>query len=738
MNAVTPVWRATALVVLAACAIAVHAQDASRTRPTVGLVLGGGGARGGAHLGVLEVLEELRVPVDCVSGTSMGAVVGAAFASGLTPAQMREAISKTDWIGIFDDSVGREYLTLKRRVLDERFFPGLEFGVTKEGLRYREGAVAGEKVKAMFGELVRSDLGEGTIEELHLPLSLIATDIVTGERVAMRTGHLTSAMRGSMSVPGALAPTVRDGHKLVDGGLVDNVPVQEVRDLCKADVVIAVNVGSPMLTEAQVAGALSVVAQMVNLLTEQNVARSLALLGPRDVYMRPELGDISAAAFERQLDAAAIGRETALAQAEKLRQLSVSPQAYAAWREKISRPRASQPRIVDEIRIADTRFIDSRDVRESVKQKEGAPLDKKQLDQDLLAIYSKGDLQSFDYTLLKERDKTILKLVPVEKSWGPDYLRFGLNLTADFRSESAFNVRALYRKTWLNAFGGEWLSIGQVGSEQVIATEFYQPLDYRQTWFVRPLVSYGSRKAGIYFEGDRLAEYRITEAQARLDVGVNLGNYGQASLGWIERKTEGERDTGAPVLPDATSRVGGVNARLAVDQFDVPYFPTRGYKLDVRYFDALRVRDDETKYATVEGALSGAYSIGDFVLQGTLAGGRATRGTLPPTDLFGLGGQWRLSAFAPNQILGEEFTLGTLRAEYRLTRPIPLFGLSAVAGASFERGRMKNSPTEPSLRGNIDSYSVYVGANTTFGPLFLGVADTKDRKGRIFLFLGTP
>ena len=159
---------------------------------------------------------------------------------------MSESIRKTDWDAIFDDSAGREYLTYRHSTIDERFYSGLEFGVTKDGLRYREGAVAGEKVKLFFAELVRADLGERPIETLPLPLTLIATDIGTGERVAMRSGNFISAMRASMSVPGVLAPVQREGHKLVDGGLVDNVPIQEVRDRCGADVVIAVNVGSPL------------------------------------------------------------------------------------------------------------------------------------------------------------------------------------------------------------------------------------------------------------------------------------------------------------------------------------------------------------------------------------------------------------------------------------------------------------------------------------------------------------
>jgi NTE family protein len=210
-------------------------------------------------------------------------------------------------LSIFDDSAGREEVDLRHKQLDDRFFSALEFGVSSGGLRYREGAVAGQKIKLFFNSLVRADLGERNIEELALPLTLVATDIGTGGRVAMRSGSLTTAMRASMSVPGVMAPIVRENRKLVDGGLVDNVPIQEVRERCGAEAVIAINVGSPLMQPEEVGGLLSVVGQMVNLLTEQNVARSLALLGPQDILISPDLSDVSFVDFDRGKDLVARG-----------------------------------------------------------------------------------------------------------------------------------------------------------------------------------------------------------------------------------------------------------------------------------------------------------------------------------------------------------------------------------------------------------------------------------------------
>lgn len=732
---------ATLAVLVAGAAFApppALAQAPATSRPRVGLVLGGGGARGGAHLGVLEVLDELRIPVDCVAGTSMGALVGGAFVAGVSPQSMRETIGRTDWDTIFDDSAGREAVNARRKAVDDRFYSGLEFGVTKDGLRYREGAVAGEKIKLFFNELVRADLGERNIEHLPLPLTLIATDIGTGERVAMRAGNLTTAMRASMSVPGVIAPVHRDGRKLVDGGLVDNVPIQEVRERCGAQVVIAVNVGSPLLKPEEVTGVLSVVGQMVNLLTEQNVAKSLSLLGPGDIYMRPELGAITAADFGKQLQAADLGRKAALEQSEKLARLSVPHAEYQRWKSRIQLHPGPTPPVIDEVQVASTRFVNPEDLRENIRQKTGEPLDAKRLADDLVLIYSQGDLQTLDYAVLRERDKTVLRITPVEKSWGPDYLRFGINLASDFRGESSYNLRALYRRTWLNSYGGEWLTVMQVGSEQALGMEFHQPLDYRQRFFVQPSAFVRTNKAGLFFDGDRLAEYFVRQESLGLDAGANLGTYGQVRAGWLERRLTAKRDTGSTLLPDGQERIGGLNATLALDTQDFAFFPTKGFKVDARYFDAIRARGDVPRYSFAEAKLGAAASVGDFIFLGAVSGGKTFSGELPLADVFSLGGQGRLSSFAPGQILGNEYSLGSFQLQYRLNKPVPVIGLSAIAGITLETGRMRGLVTETTLNRRLSSFGAYLAANTPLGPAYLGFADSPDGKGRFYLFLGTP
>ena len=274
------------LIATALLALALSSQTiADAGRPKIGLVLGGGGARGAAHIGVLEVLEDLKIPVDCVAGTSMGALIAGAYASGLTPAMMRKEMAEADWDNMFSDIPDFSEVNYRYKETLRRFIPGSELGVSGDGVRAPPGVVDGIKIKLFFNQLVGANRSERLIEKLPLPISLVATDIGTGERVVMREGNLTTAMRASMSVPGLLAPITREGRKLVDGGLVDNVPIEEARARCNADIVIAVNVGSPLLPAESVGSLLTVSAQMVNILTEQNVTRSLATLKPTDIYI---------------------------------------------------------------------------------------------------------------------------------------------------------------------------------------------------------------------------------------------------------------------------------------------------------------------------------------------------------------------------------------------------------------------------------------------------------------------
>ena len=711
------------------------ARAAEATPPRIGLVLGGGGARGAAHIGVLEVLEKLRVPVDCVAGTSRGGLVSGAYAAGVTPTEMRTELAKADWNDMFQDNPPYSEINYRNKVISTRFMPGSETGVTEKGVAYQGGVVSGQKIKLFFNRLVHSDLGERNIESLPLPLSIIATDIGNGDKVVFRDGSLTQAMRASMSVPGLMAPVDHQGHKLVDGGLVDNVPIDEARARCQADIVIAVNVGSPLMKAEDVGSLLTVSVQMINILTEQNVTRSLASLKPTDIYIKPDLTGITAGDFSKSSETADRGKVAAEALADRLKAFSVSEERYAAWSQKIAYARQAAP-IIDEIQIAKLKTVNPAALERHLRVKPGAPIDDGRLNQDMLRAYGDGWYESVDYSVLTERDRNILRVLPVEKSWGPDYLRFGVSLYSDFKQDSSFTLRAAYDKTWLNSLGGELLVAGQIGRENALAVDLYQPLEARQRYFLESSASYSTETVGLYQNNHKLADYSKKRGSASVGAGINVGLLGQSRIGWRQNWLETDLKTGAPLaaFPEHTTKTyGGAYAGLDFNQMDRLYFPTAGWSSRLAYFNS-----PSEGYSKLLAELNGAHSFGNYVLNAKLSYQGSPKGSLPAYDAGTLGGLNNLSGFAQNQLYGDDIRYAGLRIEKIIGRlPMGLRG-DMRAGMSLETGKVGTPYTETQLRGWMNSASIYLGGETPLGPVYLGYGHSDAGASSVYLFLGTP
>ena len=720
-----------ALACLLSALLAAVAAKAQPARPRIGLVLGGGGARGTAHIGVLEVLERLRVPVDCVAGTSMGALVAGAWASGVGPAQMRARLAEVDWRDLFDDNPSHADTNYRERRLAQSYYPGLEFGITNEGIRAAHGVVGGQKIKLFFNTLVGADRGERTIESLPLPVAIIATDIGTGEKIVFRSGELSTAMRASMSVPALLSPVPFHGRYLVDGGLVDNLPVDEVMAACQPDVVIAVDVGSPLAKPEDVTTMGAITGQTIGVLTEQNSQRSRALLRPGDIYIRPALAGITASDFNAFRAGAASGHEAAEAQAAALARLGVPQAEYDAWGARLRTTQAPQPR-VDEVRITGVRRINPAFIARHLHVRPGDLFDADQLERDLARVYGDGDVENVDYRLVNEGGRTILRIVVTEKSWGPDYLRSGVFIEAT-NQETEFALRAAYHRKWINALGAEWLSGFQVGERAALYTEFYQPLEARQRWFVEPALGLARDRINVYENDNRVAEYLIRQRRALLNLGANVGVLGALRLGYLVRHLDTSVDTGAPTLRTGEVTLKGWQALLEFDQFDRPFFPNKGWYARLAYFDP---RDQD--YTRLSADLRAARALGQYVVNARFSYVGAPKGRLPLGDAGGLGGFLQLSGYVRDQILAGDIRFASIRAERVIGRmPLGLRGDLRV-GASLETGRARDRYTETRLAGWQKAGAVYVGGETPFGPLYLGYGRASGGHASLYLFLGLP
>ena len=733
-----------ASVIAAVLTSSVHAQTTditttagapSRT-PRIGLALSGGGARGIAHIGVLKVLEELRVPVHCVTGTSMGSIVGAGFASGSSPARLEERVLKTDWDSVFTDRPPRQEIAQRRKTDDYKTLFAPEFGVKDGGLALPKGILSGIAIESYFRGLTDAAGDIADFHKLPIPFRAVAADIETGEAVVLDRGSLSQAMRASMSVPGAMTPVEINGRLLVDGGIANNLPIDEARKLC-ADVIIAVDISTPPLTRDKLKSALTVSAQLINFLGKATVEQQVKSLTDRDVLISPKLGDISAGSFDRAKDSIRIGEEAARAAADRLRRYSLPPEQYAALRATQTAERKDLAPI-DEIRFEGLHRTNPEVLRSLVQTKPGEPLSEEKVGADLRRIYGRGDFESVDYRIVQEPGKRVMIIQPREKDWGPDYLRFGLGFATDFRGDAPFTALVQYRKTWLNRLGGEWLTEAQIGRESRLFTEFYQPVDERGRWFVGPYASVARSTRGVFVGENRVAEYDVKEARVGVDAGAVLGTWGELRVGPLWRYIEARVDTGSAVLPSGSETSAGVRARLLADQLDNPFFPRGGYRAVGSAYVADGSLGSDRNYKRVEGELIAAKSWGAHSFNVSVQLGSDLHSDAPAYESFTLGGPLRLSAYRIDEFAGRRLAFGRAMYYNRIL-PLPdLLGSGVYAGASLEAGLIHGRFDGSAPRDTIWSGSVFLGAETFAGPAYFGIGAGERGRWGVYLLLGVP
>lgn len=702
----------------------------------IGLALSGGGARGIAHIGVLKVLEELRVPVHCIAGTSMGSIVGGGFASGASPARLQEVVRNTDWDRIFSDQPPRSERATRRRMDDYKTLFAPEFGVKKGGLALPKGVLAGVSMEAFFRRLTESAAQINDFQSLPIPFRAVAADIETGAAVVLERGSVSQAMRASMSLPGIMAPVEIGGRLLVDGGIANNLPIDEVRRMC-ADVVIAVDVSTPALKREAITSALSVTSQLISFLGKAAVEQQLKSLTARDVLITPALEDISAASFERAPEAIGKGEQATRAAAGQLRRYALAPAQYAALRARqVSEARGLGQ--VDEIRFEGLQRTNPEVLRSLVQSKPGEPLSEEAIAADLRRVYGRGDFESVDYRIVQEPGKRVLVINPREKDWGPDYLRLGLGLASDFQNEHWFTILANYRRTWLNRLGGEWLLEGQVGRDARLFTELYQPAEERGRFFVAPYGSLGQDTRGVFVGEDRVAEYRATEARMGLDAGVVLGTWGEMRVGPVWRNVDAKVDTGSRVLPSIKVTSAGLRAVLFADQHDRPYFPAAGYRAGISAYFADGALGSDRRYQRLEGDFAKAASWGPHAFSFTLHGGTDLRSEMPAYEAFTLGGPLRLSGYQISEFAGRRMLFSRLMYYHRTLRLPPIFGSGLYAGGSLEAGGVRGRFDALPDAGTIWSGSAFVAAETFLGPAFFGLGLGEASRWSLYLLLGLP
>ena len=709
---------------------------AAADRPRVALVLSGGGARGIAHIGVLKVLEEARVPVDCVVGTSMGSIVGGAAATGMEPAEMERRVTAADWEYLFGDKPRRQDIPYFRKQDDWQDY--FDFTLTLRDFWPvpPQNLVGVNYITQFFRELTRRQ-GVDNFDRLPIPYRAIGTDIETGETVIMDHGDLPLVMRASMSVPGVFPPVHYMDHLVVDGGIVKNMGVDTGRKLC-GDAVIAVNVSSPNARRDQLESLFAVSEQTINLAVQKDMQAQIGTLGANDVLITPDLTGLSStdfAAARRLIDA---GEAAARKSLPALQRYALSPENYAAWKAGV-RARQPQDLTVAQVEIAPTRWVSPAVLKSLLDVRKGEALDQPDLHRHLDRVYARGDFERLTYQQLPTGDGgSLLRIIPIEKP-GRDFLRLGLKLDTDFDGQSSFGVIGALRRTWLNPLGAEWLTRLEGGETRAIYSELYQPVVLNGEFFAAPWAQLHDEPRDVVVDHERLAGNRVRRVGGGLDLGSELGKWGEvrAYVSDEHVKWTPALKTVAPVSGESYQQAG-YGLRAIYDQLDNPRFPRQGNYVRFNAFEATSALGSDRHFRQVSFDWRGAYSWSPYTVFATVCGGAALGSTLPYAEEFQLGGPMNLSAFRRSEFSGDSYAFTRLLG-YRQVKEMPAaLGGGVYVGLLAEAGQASASADwSPSLFAKpVWSLGGVLAADTRLGPLYLTAAQGKGAVRAINLTLG--
>ncbi|MDF1556113.1 MAG: patatin-like phospholipase family protein [Deferrisomatales bacterium] len=709
--------------------------DAPPPRPRIGLVLSGGGARGFAHLGVLKVLEEARVPVDLVAGTSMGALVGAGYACGSSLEEIDRVLSQVDWDDLFDESVPRRALPYRMKVgRDGRLVGDAKLAITGKPI-VAAGAVAGQKVLPLFQRLFERAPSPAEFDALPVPFRAVAADLETGEAVVLARGDLALATRASMAVPGVFSPVELDGRVLVDGGVAKNLPV-DVALAMGADVLIVVELPQEFKTREQLQSPVTVAGQILNFLLEQNVRRQLQLLRPADLRISPRLEGVSSTDFNHMGEIAAAGEAAARAVLPALRRLAVSEAEYAAYREARLRPEP-EAFAVAFVRLDNRSFLRTADLARDLEVRPGEPFDRAAVERSVARLYRRGVFAKVAYRVVEEGGGKGVEITAVPRNWLERYMQFGIALERDLGGSASFSLGTIFHANDLNEGGAESDIDLLVGKNQHLLAEWYQPFGAGSDYFAAPGGGWRRDEIPLYLDDQIIAEYWRESGYGQVRAGRRLGSLGEAYAQILRGGGSFERKVGDPGLTSQGFELGELGLALRVDGRDDPDFPRAGTLFGLRGRLSRRYLGASDDFEQLVGLFSVPLAVSAEETLLLRADGGVSSGDTPLYGYYNLGGFMDLSGFSQNSILAEQYGIARVILLSQLSRfGTALLGLDVYGGASLEVATIHNHVeglvNDPFRPGG----SVFLGSDTTLFPVYVGLGYAEGGEFALYFAVG--
>lgn len=728
----------------------VNASPCDRVvgRPCVALVLGGGGARGGAHVGVLQQLEAQQIPVDIIVGTSIGAFVGGLYAQGHSPEEIEQILGELAWGQGFRDRVDRDELPVRRKQQRDEYPINFDLGVSSKGLKLPKGVLHGQAMAALIQQAYGLTPELTSFDQLAIPFRAVATDLRDRSEVILSKGSLTQAVQASMSIPGVVRPLTLDGKMLVDGGVANNLPINVAKAL-GADQVIAVAIDSPLLAAEELDSAMAITEQLTNFLVQEAVNRQLKLLGPQDIILKPDLKTVGTLDFEKIQKAIAGGKSLAFTYQQRLARFS-QPEHYGAWL-KAHRAATETTVQVSAIELSNETSLADPVLTDRLNIATDRPITEAELREGIRRIYGLDVLERVSASLHPEPDGSQrLKLQAIEKSWGPAYLNFRVALEDDFQNTHNYAIAASYLWTGLSAAGAELQTDVQLGTNKELRSEFYWPFG-PSDFFASSSISQQRTVLGLEnSQGLTQGDLTNRELQLHAELGWLPADHSSIAFGLIKRD-------GQFVLPASLAQElnygklnylrEGSELNASFDSLDSRSFPSRGIRFEASW-QSLRDRvggfNSDSDSISVDGQF--ARQLQQHILRGRLRYESVEKlEGQQVLEQFSLGGLHNLSGYPANYLFGSKVKFGSLVYLYQFAgNKFSLFNAPFYLGASLERGQVQDSRfgsnVLPLREDWIWAGSVFAGWDSPFGPLYLGYgqaeADFQDKPYRFYLSLG--
>ncbi|HCG8632130.1 TPA: patatin-like phospholipase family protein [Vibrio parahaemolyticus] len=749
------------LFLIATPSVAQVKNEDTPTRPKVAVVLAGGGAKGAAHIGVLKALEEMHIPVDIITGTSMGAYVGGLYATGMSADEIESFIYSVDWNSGYRDRVDRSQRRVRDKEYEDRYQITTDLGLRFGEVRAPTGVVQGQNMLRVLRETT-GNLGRfDSFDELAIPYRSVATDILELDEVVIGNGYLVDAMMASMSVPGALPPYKLNGHMLVDGGVVNNMPVDVARAM-GADVVIAVDISTDYKTEDDFTGLFTVADQLSNYLVRRSTQQQVETLQEHDVYIRPNVGQMETVEFDKMPWAFQSGYDITKEMESKLAGLRLSNAEYQKYIDHKQEVRKKliygDDRVVDEIVIVNNTHYSDVLLTNRLELETGRKIETAEIEKAVENLYALDRFELITYHFEEVDGSNLLVFDVNEKSWGPNYLNFRFFLEDDFDTDSQYGIGMSTNFTNLNSHGAEMALNVEMGTDKLIEAELYSPVLSSQEFFVAGKVAYSSEGRNLPVSDDDSSLSSVndflpvsyTEFVSEIAIGI------QPTL-WQELRLGGRYSSGSIELSTLAS-VGnldferrGLFANYRLDTLDDFAFPTRGLLVDLEYLVSHDTSPEEigqskpkdivedTVYE-IDARFKGAMSYQRHTLVGqaeySFVQSKNSSITLDPREL---GGFLHLSGIPRNSLIGQNLFFSSLVYRYKwFDNDFGLFEAPVYVGASLEHG---GTWSDNDLKLNeaplYNAASIFFGVDSPIGPIMLAYGRTEQDMEAVYLIVGT-